>query len=256
MTEGNFIEVHIEGVKGAQPLSVDNYDIKELGSLLQNLDSLIVVGGKRPEVVLNEIKEGSVRLRFTTTLQVIAMFAATISILRGNESLVGVEPSTAKAVEDVQKDARIKGYEFSFSTSNSAEELRITPTSNFRRREPVWVEGEFYFYGIINDAGGKTCANIHVETKEFGTLKIDASKDYLKEQPGNLLYHTCGIRAKGRQNIVTKEIDKESLELISIFDYSSKYDEKYLAEKIALATPALSDIPDKQEWLDELRGRQ
>lgn len=29
MTENNFIEVHIEGGKGMQPLSVDNYDITE-----------------------------------------------------------------------------------------------------------------------------------------------------------------------------------------------------------------------------------
>lgn len=29
MTENNFIEVHIEGGKGVQPLSVDNYDITE-----------------------------------------------------------------------------------------------------------------------------------------------------------------------------------------------------------------------------------
>lgn len=255
MANDNYIEVHIEGGKGAQLLSVDNYDIKELCSFLQNLDGLLAVGGKRSEVVLKEIVEGSVRLKFMTTLQAMAMFAATLSILVGNESLDGVEPSTAKAVEEIQKDSRIKGYSYSFSTSNSSEELRITPTSNFKRSETLWAEGEFYFYGVIHDAGGKTSANIHVDTKEFGTLKIDANKDYLRDQPRNLLYHTCGIRAKGRQNITTKEIDKDSLELISIIDFSSKYDEKYIEDLIAQATPILSAISDKQEWLNELRGR-
>ena len=85
MLDGNFIEVHIEGGKGAQPLSVDNYDIKELSTFLENLDGLLAVGGKRSEVVLKEINEGSVKLKFMTTLQAMAMFAATLSVVAGNE---------------------------------------------------------------------------------------------------------------------------------------------------------------------------
>lgn len=251
----NFIAVHIVGGKGANPLSVDNYDIKELCTFLQNLDGFLTVNGKRAEVVLKEINEGSVRLKFMSTLQAITMFAATISVISGNESLEGVEPSTAKAVEDIQKDSRLKGYTYSFSTSKSSEELRITPDSNFKRSEALWIDGEFYFYGVIHDAGGKTSPNIHVDTKELGALKIGAKKDYLRDLPGNLLYRTCGIRAKGRQNLITKEIDRESLELISIFDYSTDYDEKYINDLVAQATPILSTIPDKQEWLNELRGR-
>ncbi len=256
MVENNFIEVRIEGVKGVQALSVDNYDIKELSSFLQHLDGLLAIGGKRSsDVVLKEINEGSVRLMFATTRQATAIFAATVAILSGNETLDGVEPSTAKVVEEIQRDSRIKGYTYSFSTSNSEEKLIIAPSSNYKRSDALWVDGEFYFHGIIHDAGGKTSPNIHVETKEFGSLKIDASKEYLRDQPRNLLYHTCGIRAKGRQNFVTKEIDRDSLELIELFDYSPKYDENYLNDLIAKATPVLSEIPDKQEWLNELRGK-
>lgn len=36
MTENNFIEVHIEGGKGVQPLSVDNYDITESENYRKN----------------------------------------------------------------------------------------------------------------------------------------------------------------------------------------------------------------------------
>lgn len=251
----NFIKVHIEGNKGTQPLSVDNYDIKELSSFLLNIDGLLAIGGKRSEVVLKEINEGSVKLKFATSLQAMAMFATALSLISGNETLDGIEPSTAKVVEDLQRDSRIKGYSYTFSTSNSEKELKITPSSNYKRSEALWLEGEFYFYGIIHDAGGKANPNIHVDTKEFGTLKIAANKEYLRDQPGNLLYHTCGIRAKGRQNLVTKEIDKDSLVLIDLLDYSSKYDEDYIDGLIAQATPILSKIPDKQEWINELRGR-
>lgn len=251
----NFIKVHIEGSKGMQPLSVDNYDIKELCSFLQNLDGLLAIGGKRPEVVLKEIKEGSIKLKFTTSLQATAMFATALSLISGNETLDGIEPSTAKVIEDIQRDSRIKGYSYTFSTGNSDKELKITPASNFKRNEALWLEGEFYFYGVIHDAGGKTNPNVHIDTKKFGTLKIEARKEYLRDQPCNLLYHTCGIRAKGRQNLVTKEIDKDSLVLIELLDYSSKYDEDYINGLIARATPILSEIPDKQEWINELRGR-
>lgn len=256
MEQLNFILVDINGGKGAQTLVVDNYDIKELENFLHTIDSLISNGGKRAEVSLKEIKEGSVKLKFLTTIQATAMFAATLSVISGNEPLKGVEPATAKAVEDLQKEARQKGYCYTFSTANSENKLEITPLTKFKRNDSVWVDGEFYFYGIINDAGGKTNPNIHLETKEFGSLTIDASKEYLRDQPENLLYHTCGVRAKGRQNLETKEIDKDSLELISIIDYSPKFDEEYLNGLIDKATPILSAIPDKQAWIDELRGRQ
>lgn len=68
MTKNNFIEVHIEGGKGVQPLSVDNYDITELSAFLLNLDGLLTVGGKRSGVVLKEISEGSVKLKFAAGL--------------------------------------------------------------------------------------------------------------------------------------------------------------------------------------------
>lgn len=255
MIEEYFIQVHIEGSKGTQPLIVDNYDIKELSFFLQNLDGLLTNGGKRSEVVLKEIKEGSVKLKFATSLQAMAMFATALSLISGNETLEGIEPSTAKVIEDLQRDSKIKGYSYTFSTDNDDQKLVISPSSNYKRSDSLWLDGEFYFYGTIHDAGGKTSPNIHVDTKEFGTLKIEASKEYLREQTGNLLYHTCGIRAKGRQNLITREIDKDSLVLIEILDYSSKYDEDYLDGLTALATPILSKIPDKQEWINELRGR-
>ena len=43
MPDINYIEVHIEGGKGANPLSVDNYDIKELCFFLQTLEGFFVV---------------------------------------------------------------------------------------------------------------------------------------------------------------------------------------------------------------------
>ncbi len=41
----------------------------------------------------------------------------------------------------------------------------------------------------------------------------------------NYLYRTMGIRATGRQDIQTGEIEKRSLQLLELIDYEEKYEE-------------------------------
>ena len=180
---------------------------------------------------------------------------AIFQLLSGNELLEGMEPKTAEAVEIVQQNARKTGYTYTFSTSAWTDGVSISPKTNYARKTPSLVDAEYYFYGRIVDAGGKSSANIHLDVEKIGVLTISANEDYLKGQERNLLYHTCGVRAKGKQNPITGEMDKSSLELISIMDYSPSFDENYLKGLIKRATPALSKIKDKQKWLDEVRGR-
>jgi hypothetical protein len=51
-------------------------------------------------------------------------------------------------------------FEFQFTISiNENIELSINPTTLFIRTENTWVDAEFYFYGALKDAGGKSKAN-------------------------------------------------------------------------------------------------
>lgn len=58
-------------------------------------------------------------------------------------------------------------HEFQIKTSLKDDyELIINPSTKYFRTETIWAEAEFYFYGILKDAGGKSKANIHLDTRD------------------------------------------------------------------------------------------
>ena len=70
----------------------------------------------------------------------------------------------------------------------------------------------------------------------------------------NILYRNYGIRATGKQNSETGEIDKSSLKFLDLIDYNTKYDEEYLKRLRKKAMGWLKNIKS-EEWLNEIRGR-
>ena len=127
-------------------------------------------------------------------------------------------------------------------------------TTNYVRNEKLWVDAEFYLYGELTDAGGKNHANIHLDTAEFGTLVIATSKDFLKESEENLLYKKFGVRVTGKQNLQTFEMDPRSLTFVELLGLEPEYSETYLDSLMKKAEPAWSDIPDADQWLEDIRG--
>lgn len=249
------IEIRVIGKSGNNDLKPDNYDIKQIASLLQNIEDLLYPNNKkeRPLITYN-IKEGSVKHIFKTTIQTIIGFSAILSQIQANDSIDFLDIKTARAFENIQNLALQKNYSFQIKTSLENDyELDITPKTKFFRTENFWVDAEFYFYGILKDAGGKSKANIHIDTSDYGYIAIDTGKDFLKEQEQNLLYKKFGVRASGKQNIETGEIDTKSLKLIELIDYNPKFDNDYLNQLISKAKQSWKGInPD--EWLIELRG--
>lgn len=123
----------------------------------------------------------------------------------------------------------------------------------FYRTENIWADAEFYFYGILKDAGGKSKANVHLDTRDYGYLSFATGEEFLKEREDNLLYKEYGVRANGKQNIETGEIDTKSLVLIELIDYQPKFDNDYLNSLIKKAKNSWSKI-DPDEWLLKVRG--
>lgn len=252
-----FIDIHISGKNGEIPITPANYDISELKDILTYAECLLYPNTPRANrpIISYEMKEGSVVHRFWTSLQGVVAFTAVMSMVGESKSLDGLDLKTAEAVESIQKIAREKDYTVKFASSRSKQiGLSINASTDFRRTEKVWAESEFYFYGQVQSAGGKTDAAIKIEVKGKGLLTIATDKNVLECLERNLLYHNCGVRVKGRQNIDTGEIDRHSLSLVSLVDYEPKFDENYLNALIRKATPALKDV-DADVWLNELRGR-
>ena len=257
MEKNGHIEILVVGRKGNVALNPDNYDIRDIIEILQNSENLLFPNAKkeRPTISYN-IEEGSVRHMIKTSLQAIIGFNAILAqINNDNYSIDFLEYQSARAFEFFQETAQKKNVEFHISTSIiNSENLFINKETKFIRSEELWAEAEFYFYGTIVDIGGKGKANVHLDTKEFGSLKIDASKEMLSEYENNPLYKPYGLRAIGKQNVKTGELDKSSLHLLEIIDYNPSYQEDYIKNLITKAKKSWEGVTDADEWLNNIRG--
>lgn len=249
------IEIRITGKEGNKQLTPDNYDIRDIKVMLENIEDILYPNKKKERPVISfNIEEGSVRNIFKTSMQAVVQFAAVASLIASTGSIDNLELPTAKAIENIQYQALSKNYSFEVKTSVSDDViLKISPETKYIRSSNLWMDAEFYFYGTLINAGGKNRPNIHLDTKEAGTLTIDAEKDFLGSVETNLLYKEYGVRAKGKQNIETGEIDKSSLTLLELIDYSPRYDEQYLNNVINKASHKFNGI-DADNWLKEIRG--
>lgn len=249
------IEIKVVGKSGNLELKPENYDIKHIASILQNVEDLLYPNNKKDRPIITyDIREGSVRHIFKTPVQYIIGFSAILGQIQVSNSIDFLDLKTARAIESIQQLSQQKNYEFQFSTSvKKGVELSINPNTGFFRTENTWVDAEFYFYGTLKDAGGKSKANIHLDTDDHGYLTIETGQHFLMEREENLLYKKYGVRAKGKQNLDTGEIDTKSLELVELINYNPEFDPDYLSALILKAKNKWKGV-DADEWLSNLRG--
>lgn len=250
------IEIRVSGTQGNRPLTPDNFDIREIISILENVPPLVFQGDKKQRPIITyQIEEGSVRNLFKVPLQYVASFNAILGLIVHEQSIDILDLPTANAIENFQALAKKKDYKIDITTSiDNAFTISIDKNSNFERSEVVWAEAEFYFYGKVTNAGGKDKANIHLLTEEYGTIRIQTPIRILEQQEENILYKTLGIRAKGKQNTQNGEIDFSDLNFIEMIDYSPIYDEEYLKELRDKAKKSWITQINPDEWLENIRG--
>lgn len=252
------ISLRIMGRNGDEPLSPANFDIKQIRFLLDEVENLLYPDKKKRKdrpIISYEMKPGSVINVFRTSLQNVLMLSAMLGAIESdNGSIDRLELNSAQAIENLQAFALHNNYDIEIGTSDKPKRVfKLSPTTNYVRRANIMVDVECYFYGTMTDAGGKDKANIHLDTKESGSLTIRADKGYLAEFKGNPLYRKFGARVRAKKNILTGDIDKSTLVLVELMDYQPRYDEQYLDSLIAKATPKWSGV-DVDEWLADLRG--
>lgn len=256
MEKIGFIEIRITGSKGNLDLSPENYDIREVITMLENAEDLLYSGDKKDRPTISyRIEEGSVKHIFKTSMQYIIGFNAIIGQVNQSQNIDFLDSSTAKAFENIQNTATKKDYTFRIKTSlNETNEVKFDKSTSFYRTDAIWADAEFYFYGKVTNAGGKDKANIHISTEELGSITIETPKSFLEKYEENLLYKTYGIRAVGKQHSETGEIDKSTLKFVELVDYQPKYDEKYLKTLRDKAKKNWLENIDPNNWLREIRG--
>jgi len=251
-----YIEIRITGSKGNISLIPDNYDIREVVSIIENAENLLFPVDKKDRPIISySIEQGSVKHIFKTSIQFVIGFNAIIGQVNQQQNIDFLDLATAKALESFQETAAKKDYAFSIKTSIvGSNELNIDRTTRLFRSEAVWADAEFYFYGKVTNAGGKDKANIHISTEEYGTIRIGTPIAFLEEYDNNLLYKTFGIRAVGKQHSDTGELDVNSLKFIELIDYQPKYDEIYLNNLRSKAKKSWLGTVNPDDWLKEIRG--
>ncbi len=249
------VEIKVTGKLGNQELNPNNYDIKHIISMLYNVEDLLYTQNKKDRPIITyEIKDGSVRHIFKTSIQAIIGFSAILSQISESDSIEFLELKSARAIENMQKLAREKDYTFQIKTSLVSDyQLKINRDSTFFRNEKIWVEAEFYFYGTLKDAGGKSKVNIHIDTSDYGYIAIETGEEFLGNRKENILYKDYGIRAVGLQNLLTGEIDTTSLKLVELIDYDPSYNEKYLKSLIQKSSNNWKDF-SSEDWQIGIRG--
>lgn len=256
MSDFGKIEIKVSGRVGNDPLSPDNFDIREIKILFDVVESMLYPNQKISRAPITySLESGSVRNIFKTTLQSAATFIAVVSMVSASGSLEGLELPTARALQEIQKSALRTGFRYEFGTPESEiPALTISRDTSFHINEDLWADAEFYFYGMLVNAGGKDKTNIHLQTKDRGLLTIATQKEYLQELTENVLYKYFTVRAVGKQNIVSGEIDTSSLSLVSLIPYEPRYNEQYLSKLIKRATPNWKGLDDVDGWISEIRG--
>lgn len=256
MERTGHIEIKVDGSKGNFKLTPENYDIRDVISVLEQAENLLFPNNKKERPTISyDIQKGSVKHLIKTSLQVIIGFNAILALIQQNNySIDFLESPTAKAFEFFQETAKKQDVVFEISTSvDNSCRISVDKNTEFIRSEEFWADAEFYFYGYIIDAGGKTHPNIHLDTKEHGVLKIEIDRKILREYPSNPLYKSYGLRTLGKQNVRTGEIDKTSLRLLEIIDYNPSYQEDYIKNLINKARKSWEGVGDADEWLSQLR---
>lgn len=257
MEKIGFIEIRITGSKGNLDLSPDNYDIREIISILENAENLLYPGDKRDRPTISyKIEGGSVKHILKTSIQYIIGFNAIIGQVNEIQNIDFLDLSTAKAFENIQGIATKRNFVFSIKTSlDKTNEVKIDRNTRYYRTEAIWVDAEFYFYGKITNAGGKGKTNIHVLTDEFGTVIIQTPVSFFEGLEENIIHKKpYGIRATGKQHSETGEIDTSSLKFVELVDFQPTYDEQYLGELRNRAKKSWLGSINPENWLKEIRG--
>lgn len=148
----------------------------------------------------------------------------------------------------------------SFKMEDRVDGREITPETigfesfnRFNKSDNLWVETERYLIGRVQDMGGKSSANVHLDVPgQSKTIKIDSSQEYLRSQDKNLLYHDVQVRILAEQNIRTREL--RNVRLIEFAGRPPSYNEDELNQAIQKGTAAWADVEDITKWVSEQRG--
>jgi len=108
-------------------------------------------------------------------MQTVIGFGAVLAQVEAGGQIDFLHERSAVAVENLQRLATEKDYVVTLRANEG--HLRIDRSTHYVRDEKLWTDAEFYLYGELVNAGGKSSPIIHLDTEEFGVLRIATDKE-------------------------------------------------------------------------------
>ena len=251
------IDLKIEGLREGEQLRPELLDVDEIVSLLSYArDFLFPENGKDRSRVSVAFKEGSAVVSFDVDPATAIQSHAILADLNAYHNLGLLKPKQVDAIEGIRKFVTEQNFVLYFGIAEKLTEgLKIDRNTKWITPEEIWFDEELYGFGEIVDLRGKTHANVHIDTKDFGVLTIAANKDILLEDDKNRLYKKQQLRILIKRNLQTGKFKKGSAQLIEFvdFDRGESHDE-YLDRLISASKPYMDKIGDPNEWLKQIRG--
>jgi hypothetical protein len=218
-----------------------------------------IKGGAR-DIQLDDVhvavEKGSYRLKLVLPVMLAQLVQPDIQRMESGMDLDGMNPARQTIVKSWQRQAR-KHPDFKISIESFENRFRAVTVSSktdyHLKSENLWVETEKYLTGRVQDMGGKSSANVHLEVDGLPKLlKLDSSEEYLRSQKENMLYHDVQVRVLAEQNIRTREL--RNVRLIEFAGKPPAYNEDELHQAIKKGTQAWADVENITDWVAEQRG--
>lgn len=228
------------------PLGLLRDFVKDVATFIRGNDKEIDAS----ELMVSVIK-GSLALQSYDELPAgIAIWHDIEQLAQGH--LDGVDPKRASIAEKWRVEA-LKHPNRVFRIADSTNVVAINANTFFTRElASNWVLVERYLSGTVEDWGGLTSPNIHLRLEDNSTLTVSATRDQIREQERNPVYHPVVIRVELEEELVTGE--KRNAKFLGFADYQPHIDEDEYRKATEAGRAAWSDVEDAADWVRGIRG--
>lgn len=237
-----------------QDLSPAILDIGEVKKYISDLEKFIKAGdtSKATPITL-EYTSGSVVFTVQSTdSSILEQVEKELQEFQLSGDITRLNPKRAQIIHLWQNQSTKNGIDFIISSAIANRDyITISKDTSWVLPTDQWKDEELYVYGQINDMGGKEQPNIHLDTKEYGLLMINCTKENLKIEKRNRLYSYTGIEIVAKRNNYTGELKEPRF--IKFVEYSNKFDATALNNFIKEGTIAWKDV-DSVDWVRKLRN--
>ena len=253
MENDNTIEIVLRGEKDGVEISPQDVDIAYLKEILGDINQLVTGGANAKDrgKITVRLEDCCLRVIVTAEPRLINSAKYDIYTLQKSKSFRDIQDKRAKVLRKWHQVANDGATSFEIGLNGDKEPYLIDKASSIVESDNVWVYAELYLFGEITTSGGKTNPNYHLDTDEYGSVVISASKELMQTDNENRNYKQYTIHISCQQNLATGMI-KDAV-FIEWVDYFPEFDKEGLEQAIKAGSENWKGI-DSVEYIRNLRG--